>query len=482
MSIFESTNPLDWAALDGIYIDEVTPPPSVVGVPVNVALLVGQFERGSGQIQQVGSAGQLFQDYGNNIAQLGNIALQNKRFGSLKILRVISDDAVAASYAFPDTSSHTAVTFTALWLGAYGNNITVTVAAGSTTGSKYTVHDGNANAVWPDEVYDNVVQSTLATVNPFTASNLIVATKGTYALEPSTAAATNLASGADGTIDDADYQTAIGLSEVANVANIIFLDKYTTATKGYIKTTLGNTEDKMGVIEYGSDVVAATAITDVASYRDTDGRIIYAYPWVNTTINAVSTAVSPASFYAALLSQIPPNIDPAYAANSQYLGGITSLTQSLTRANYISLMAAGISSFEADSDIGIKIKSGIVTQIANSAKVMVFRRRMADFLMQSLAKFLKNYQNAPNSTANQTQAGAGIVAFNRQLEADGLVPKDSEVSTGLASIIDTKSLNTDDSNAAGYFKLLYRRRIYASMRFIVLQADISTGVVVTEVG
>ncbi len=113
---------------------------------------------------------------------------------------------------------------------------------------------------------------------------------------------------------------------------------------------------------------------------------------------------------------------------------------------------------------------------------MVFRRRMADFLMQSLAKYLKNYQNAPNSSANQTQAGGGIVAFNRQLENDGLVPKDAEVQSGKASVIDTKSLNTDDSIANGYFKILYRRRIYSSMRFIVLQADISTSVVVTEVG
>lgn len=483
MSIFESTNPLDWAALDGVYIDEITPPPSVVGVPANVACLVGVFERGSNQIQQVGSAGELFQAYGNNLNYAGMVELQNKKFGALKIIRVVASDAAAATKSFNNASSSSAVAFTALWKGVYGNNIKVTIAAGSTSGSKYTVHDNNANAVWPDEVYDNVVITTIAASNPFVHSNLIVGTAlRTDQGEPATAAATVLATGSDGTVADSDYLAAITKSEIQNSCNVLWIDSQNTTRKGYLKTSMGNTQDKMCLINGANGDSVSAAITEVASYRDVDGRIIYAYPWVFSSIGGNQTAVQPSSFYAALLSQVPPNIDPAWAQNSQYLSGITSLVSNLTRADYINLMAAGISALEADSDIGIKIKSGVVTQISNPSKVMVFRRRMADFLMQSLAKFLKNYQNAPNSAANQTQAGGGIVAFNRQLENDGMVPKDAEVQSGKASVIDVKSLNTDDSIAAGYFKILYRRRIYSSMRFIVLQADISTGVVVTEVG
>ncbi len=481
MSIFQSSNPLDWAALDGIYIDEVTPPPSVVGVPTNIALLVGQFERGSGEIQTIGSVGELYQDYGNNIDYGGNVALQNKRFGSLKIIRVVASDANASTKDFLNSSSATAITFSALWKGAYGDNITVKIESGSTSGKKYTIHDGNENAVWPDETYDNLAIADIVD-STFANSNLIAATVGSTALEPSNVSATQLADGDDGSVADADYLDAITLSEVANSCNVIFLDEYNGTRNGYLKSTLANTQDKMAVLAGADDDEVSDAITDVANFRDTDGRMIYTFPWVYTTVVATSTLVNAASFYAALISQVPPNIDPAFAANSQYLGGITSLAQSLSRTDYINLSAAGISALEADSDIGIKIKSGVTTQIANSAKVMVFRRRMADFLMQSLAKFLKNYQNAPNSRDNQTKAGGGIVAFNRQLEFDGLVPKDSEVNTGKASVIDTRSLNTDDSIAQGYFKILYRRRIYSSMRYIVLQADISTSVVVTEVG
>lgn len=481
MSIYQSSDPTEWGSLDGIYIDETSPPPSVTGVPANVAMIVGQFERGSPEIQGVGSTGELYQNYGNNIAKKGNIALQNKKFGLLKIVRVVASDAVAATHAFLNASSATALSFSALWKGAYGNNITVKIEAGTSTGKKYTVHDGSANAVWPDEVYDNIAIATI-NANTFINSNLIVCTVASAVAEPANIAATALSTGVDGTVADSDYQTAIGKTEVANSCNILFLDEYTTARKGYLKTTMANTGDKMCVMNNAAASSVATVVTDVASYRDTDGRIIYSFPWVYTTIQGISTLVAPSPFYAALLSQISPKIDPAYAANTQYLSGLESLELNLTRADYKNLMAAGISAFEIDSDIGPKVKSGVVTQILNSAKVMIFRRRMADYIIQSLAKFLKNYQDAPNSAKNRDQVGGQVTAFNRQLEISELVPKDSEVSTGKASIIDTKSLNTDDSIAQGYFKLIYRRRIYSSMRFIVLQADISEGVVVTEVG
>lgn len=483
MSIFESTNPLDWSALDGVYIDETAPPPNVQGVPVNVAIICGQFERGPLGMQSIGSVGELYQQYGNNLAYAGLVALQNKKFGSLKVIRVAAAAAVAASRAFVNATPVSIISFAALWEGAYGNNIKVTIAAGSTSGSKYTIHDANPNAVWPDEVYDNVVISAiLPASNPFANSNLIVATVLSTATEPSAIGATNLTSGSDGSVANSDYQASILKSQVSGAGNVLFLDLYNSTRNGYLKASMAATTDKMCLVcgQAGDNV--ATAITDVANDRDTDGRLIYAYPYVYTAIGGVPTEVNPASFYASLLSQIAPNIDPAYAANAQFLSGITSLAIDLQRSDYISLAAAGISSFENDPRLGIKIKSGVVTQIANSSKIMVFRRRMADFLVQSLGNFLLNYENAPNSVENQRKLLSGMRTFNTLIEDEGLVPKDSEVQNGKASVIDGVSLNTNDSIAAGFFKVLYRRRIYSSMRYIVLQAEIGESVVVTDQG
>lgn len=485
MGVYSSTNPLDWTALDGIYVDDTSPPPSVTGVPANTAILVGQFERGSPNVQSVGSNGVLYQLYGNNSAFSGIQALLNKKFGLLKVVRVVAASGAApAAKTFTYTTGPVSIiTFTALWTGAYGNNIQVTIAAGTSQGSKYTIHDANPGAVWPDEVYDNVLITAVGST--FAGSNLITATVVASSHEPSAAAATNLTSGSDGSIADTDYQTAIqAQTQASGVGNILFLDSYSSTRNGYLKASMAATTDKMCLVTGQAGDSVATAVTDVANCRDTDGRLIYAFPYVYTTISGHSTEVNPCSFYASLLSQIAPNIDPAYAANDQYLTGIDSISLALQRSDYIALMNAGISAFELDPDLGVKVKSGVVTQIVDSSKIMIFRRRMADYIIQSLTKFLKNYQNAPNSAQNQTAVNSAMVSFNTLLEGPagqaGIVPKNSEVSTGKASLIDTKSLNTDDSIAAGLFKILYKRRIYSSMRFIVLQTDIGESVVVTE--
>ena len=483
MGIFRTTDPTQWNQVDGIIIDEVSPPPSIGGVPANIAILVGQFERGPAVLTEVGSVGEVYEIFGNNLGYSGQLALQNKKFGSLKIVRVVASDAAAGSKAFV-SSSTSRITFNAKYKGIYGNSIQVKIEAGTTSGSKYTIHDSNSGAVWPDEVYDNVAVT--MTVQQLTTifgnSKLVgVPTINSSAAEPSTCALTSLTAGSDGTVADTDYQTAIGVQEIEAAGNILFLDAYNSTRRGYLKTSMANTTDRMALLCGLAGDSVATAITNVASCRDTDGRLIYAFPYVLSTIQGVQQTVQPCSFYAALLSQTAPNIDPAYAANSQYLAGIDGLEMALTRSNYISLMAAGISALENDADIGIKVKSGVVTQIVDTSKLMIFRRRMADYLTYSTAKFLKAYQNAPNSQENRIAAIAAIKNFNGKMELEKLVPKDSEVKSGKASLIDGDSLNTDSSIAAGYFKILWKRRIYSSMRFIVLQAEIGESVVVTEV-
>jgi hypothetical protein len=482
MGIYRSTNPTDWNAVDGIIIDEVSPPPSVNGVPANIAILVGQFERGpAATLTEVGSVGELYELFGNNLNYGGNVALLNKRFGSLKVVRAVAAAAIAATKVFNHSATAT-ITFTAKYLGAYGNNITVKIEAGSTQGSKYTIHDGNSGSVWPDEVYDNVlITSSSATLSAlFGNSNLIaVPTVQASANEPDTAAATALLTGSDGSIADTDYQTAITAQELEAAGNVVFLDAYNSTRVGYLKTSMANTTDRMALICGTAGDSVSTAVAAVASDRDTDGRLIYAFPYVYTTVNGVNTKVNPCSFYASLLSQTAPNVDPASAVNVQYLAGINGLELNLKRSDYVSLVAAGISAFENDQDLGIKVKSGVVTQISNTAKLMVARRRMADYIGYSVAKYLKNFQNAVNSAENQNNAVAGIVQFNRNLEASGLVPTDAEVQNGKASIVDGKSLNTNGSIAAGYFKILYKRRIYSSMRYLIFQAEIGESVVVT---
>jgi 23S rRNA U2552 (ribose-2'-O)-methylase RlmE/FtsJ len=479
MGIFRSTDPTTFDDVDGIVINESAPAPNVAGVAANVGLLVGQTQRGPSTVTEVSSIGEFHEIFGKSLTHGVNIALKNKKFGRLKIVRVVASDGVVASKAF-QSSTTDRITFSALAKGAYGNNIQVKIESGTTVGKKYTIHDNNSYAVLPDEVYDNVEIASID-ANTFAASKLVSAVVNSSAAEPTNAAYTNLASGAEGTVADTDYQTAIALCEVEKIGNFICLDSYNATRNGYLKTHVANTQDKMALLAGAESDSVSTAIAAVASLRDTDGRLIYCYPWIQTSLDGVLTQTSPAPWMLSILTQTAPNVDPAYAKNVQFMAGALDLKLALTRTNYINLKNAGICAFEKDDDLGgIKPKSGIVTQILDSSKVMIMRRRMADFLTDSVGLFLKNYQNAVNSKQNRSLVKGAMLAFIDSLERDGILPKDADVQGGKAKLVDTESLNTNASIAAGFFKILWRQRIFSSMRYIVLQAEIGESVVVTE--
>jgi hypothetical protein len=484
MGIFRSTDPTTWDDVDGIIINESAPAPNVQGVPANIAIIVGQTERGPVELTEVGSIGEFFELYGKDQSRGVNKALRNKKFGRLRVIRAVAAAADTAEQTFDDGGGTPVdiIKFVAKQgVGAYGNNIQVKIEAGSSSGKKYTIKDTTPGTVMVQEVYDNVAIASVVSSAVFAGSLLVTAEVLATSAEPANVAFTALAGGTDGSIADADYQTAIAKAAVEGAGNFIFLDAYNDTRNGYLKTHVADNPDKMAILcgQEGDSVSAA--ITDVADYRDTEGRLIYAYPYLQTSFDGVLEYVPPASFYASILSQTAPNIDPAFTANAQFLSGVTGMKVQLSRANYVQLQAAGISAFEFDSDVGFKIKSGIVTQIANSSKLTVLRRRMADFLTNSAGRFLKNYQNAVNSKENRTLVKGALMGFVTSLENDGILPKDSEVQGGKAKLIDTESQNTNSSIAAGFFKILWRQRIYSSMRYIVLSAEIGESVVVTEV-
>lgn len=602
MSIFRTNDPTQFDDVDGIIVDESAPPSQIQGVSTNVAILVGQFQRGPSELTSVGSIGEFHEIYGKS-SFLGNLQLKNKKFGRLKCIRVVASDAEKAEFTFTDgagtaaevftvttvadvssslnnkyflfetissagvktpryawfnvggagvdpgvsgrtghavafTANSTAdqvasaiqavltavadlgatvltnvvtatsdnfgnvedatagnsgftllttvqgngpdrIKFTAKTEGAYGNNIEVTIAAGSVSGKKYTVVDTNTDAVIAPEVYDNVAIASI-TAATFAGSQLVDVTVLSSAAEPSNVADQALAGGSDGTIVNSDYSDAIDRAAVEGAGNFLFLDEYNSTRNGYLKLHAAATQDKICLLA-GPEVQSVSAVVaDVASYRDTDGRLIYAYPWVQSQIDGALQYTTPASWYASILSQTSPHIDPAFAGNTQFLGGMTKLKLDLSRDDYIQLKEAGVSGFEFDRDIGFKIKSGVVTQILDSSKVMVFRRRMADYLTDSIAIFLKLYQNGVNSVDKRTEVKAQILDFIQRNEQAGILPSNKDVESGLAKLVDTESLNTDSTIALGFFKILYKQRIFSSMRYIVLQAQIGESVVVTE--
>ena len=478
-SVFRTNNPLEYAEVDGIVIDETAPAPGVQGVGTGVAILVGQFQRGPFALTRVADMTDFHTKFGKSSFS-GNKQLKNKKFAALKIIRVIASDAVKATRTFASAVPTNTIKFDAKDKGAYGNKIKVTIEAGSVSGKKYTIQDTNDGMTefYQDEVYDNVAITGAAAA--MAGSKLVDVTVLSTVGEPANAAATALASGSDGTVADGDYEDAIALAEADGAGNILFLDVYNQVRNGYLKVHAGLTQDKMVICAEEEADLTSDNETDVALLRDTDGRIIYASNWVQTTIDGASEYTSPASWLASIMSQTSPHVDPAYAGNAGLMFGATGLKKQLTRDDYKRLMAAGVCAFEFDADIGFKPKSGIVTQIANSSKLTILRRRMADWMTGSWAKFMKVYQNDVNSADKRNAVIAALLAWDTQQESLGILPKDSEVTGGKAKLYDGKSLNTNDTIAQGKFFIKIKRRIYSSMRFIVFKAEIGESVVVTE--
>lgn len=596
--IFRSTDPLVWDDIDGIYINEVTPPPSVVGAAANVAILVGQTERGLQALTELSGVQDFYERFGKNSAYGVHTALLNKKFGRLKLVRVIASDAVLATKTFSSI-----ITFSAKQgKGAYGNNIQVKIEQGSSSrndthtilcvadssdsldgtyfilpdasgtvafwidtdnsgtaepshgadrsveittiatddsastvatkvaaaieadsaftasastatvtaslvaygdtddnaaagdagftitntvtgvdsGKKYTIKDTSTNAQLPEEVFDDILVASVVSTT-FSGSLLCdVTVDDAESGEPANASFTALASGSDGTVGDTDYEDAIALAAVEKAGNVLFLDAYNDARNGYLKVHAAATTDKMVILGGSEAQTFAEWLADLPNYRDTDGRIIYPFGWVETRIDGVLDYTSPASWIASIFSQTPPYKALSLVDNAQMLAGVTSLKNPLTRAQQVQADAAGGLTLEFDEDFGFLVKNAVTTQIANSSKKTVLRRRMADYLTASAGTYLKNYSNAVNSAGNRRLVKSALLDFISRQENDGILPKDSEVENGVAKSVDIDSLNTNSSVGLGFFKIAWKQRIYSSMRYIVLSVEIGESVVVTE--
>lgn len=607
MGIFRTNDPTQFDDIDGIVVDEQAPPSQISGVAANVGILMGQFERGpEGLSLALSSTREQQEVYGNDKSKSGNKQLLNKRFGQLKIIRVVASDAVKATLTVDSK-----IKFDAKSKGVYGNSLSVTVEnatldqaavaqvevltavadvsdsldgqgfilqddAGSVAfwidtddsgttipawasaadraveittivtdddastvggklatavgadskfgasavgaavtithtpagarsaggadgdsagfsfststegsdaidgGSKYTIKDGNSSSVIPDEVYDNIKIAEI-TGNTFQGSKLVdVTVLDSGSGEVANQAETNLATGSDGTIADTDYESAMAAAEQARAGNVLFLDSYNTVRNGYLKTHAAATQDKMVICCGAQGDTRATIISKASNLRDSDGRIILAWPYVQTTIQGSQELTPPASWVASIFTQTAPNVELSYTGNTGFLAGITDLEFKEGRNGYIALDNAGVMALEQDLDIGYVVKNSVTTQLANTAKKPVLRRRMTDFLTDSIALFLKNFQNAVNSKEKRDEIKGAILEFDSRLVRDRVLPGEQDVVGGQPVLVDTESLNTDDVVAAGQVRIIYRRRIFSSMRYIVLQAEIGTSVVVTE--
>jgi hypothetical protein len=239
-----------------------------------------------------------------------------------------------------------------------------------------------------------------------------------------------------------------------------------------------------------SEAVSDTA-PGVGAYRNE--RVFYSWPGARHLVpEATGTDITGAdgvayddgildepfnTWLASLLSMLAPELnpgqstDPVPLAFSPILGTQRGLDAPLSMPDYITLRARGVAGLRVDNDLGAVIQSGITSSLIAGEK-NISRRRMDDFITDSLAVALKPFNKRLMSQALRDAAMATCDAFLSQL-----LSIDNPAAQRIAGYtLDDQSANTDDSLAAGIYVILVNVRLLASADFILLQATIGENV------
>ena len=242
----------------------------------------------------------------------------------------------------------------------------------------------------------------------------------------------------------------------------------------------------------------ATAIGDTAPGvgANRSERVFYSWPGALTYVpEAVNINIAKADsgvtstgiidvpgngWLAAVCSNLPPERNPGQAAEPvptvmAPVLGIQRGVSALTMTDYINLRAKGICGLRIDKTSGPIFQSGVTTSLIAGTK-NINRRRMADFIEDSLANRLVQLSKLPLTNAFKDAAVIEVVAFLDEL----LSPNNAAAQRINNYEVDTKSGNTPELEAKGIYVIIVRVRTLATADFIVVQAEIGEGVVITR--
>ena len=473
--IFRTNSPLQYSALDGVITSEIAPPLGVLRSGANNTFFLGRFQKGpANDPTLIASVAELQEKFGSGYP--GNEALRLKRWSNVYILRVVAANAIKAKADLENSANVTLLVLTAKDSGKYGNTITVAISEGTMASTKkLTVKQGEVI-----EVFDNLKTAGLdnAALAALIPSNLVVATEAHATLQPEDLDETALTGGTDGTVAGTDYATALENAGVPVSGKIFFADNQAADVKAALSNHIKLNQD--GICVLGPENLTTSvddAVTDAQTYQDTNGRVLYAYNPPGFLVGSEVVYESPVFLLSSILNNSSPHVSPSAAQNSEFTQTAVRVRKNLSRADLIKCKDAGIMAFENDIDLGVRI----VSPVTGDPNTSVLRRRMSDFYIASVARFLKNYQGQPNSMITRAAIKSAIVNFDDGLINDGILPSDAELEDGgKARLIKTEGITSDVEKARGILKVEIKRRLFASARFIVLIAEIGESVTISE--
>lgn len=238
---------------------------------------------------------------------------------------------------------------------------------------------------------------------------------------------------------------------------------------------------------------STTVEPGVGAYRDQ--RVIYCFPAASTFFPPIALLgaaggtgfnntgiidVGADGFMATVLSQLAPEENPGQ--QTPFLDAVVGLESSpnakgYVMDDYVAFRASGIAALRIAAGTAI-FQSGVtsVDPLVQPNLRNIARRRMADFIQDTLALRLASFGKKLSTIRRRSAITAEIRAFMTGL----LSPNNPAAQRIGGFLLDAKSANTKQLLAAGRFRIILNVQTLASLDSIELQTEIGESVDVTE--
>lgn len=499
--IYFSNNPVDWQALEGLYISEQKPPGFIRGIDMSVVGFVGKCVRGPTTLQDIASPGRFLEIYGGRDytktgtggTRIGEVhgALLNKQFGKIVVGRVVSSTAATAtlnlSNAVPTVIARVDASSPGLWANG---------ATGGLVASVVNATDGDANhwnlkikyqgrEILAENLNTQSGSDNLLAVVGDDAGNLFTVTKFADG-RPINLADTNLAGGTEPALVDADYTNQLtNMANKVGVSVVVIPEAPPTpaTVNGVIVTLASTVKDRVFLTWSGvvSQSASANKTAKLAQITTPSDRIVWCYNTPKTLDTDTLTKIDqgPHVWLASIISQTHPSVHKGAHETGKYLAGVASVDKpALTRDELKDLRANGITTLEDLGDDGFLFRS-VVTTTTEPGLTELSRRLMTDFLQLSAGARLKSFPKSKNTKKQRAREMGELIAFSRELQAegDGKTIDDDSDEIGPGFLVDKASVNTDKQRGKGLEVTLWKVRLVNHELYLVLQTEVGTGVV-----
>jgi hypothetical protein len=306
---------------------------------------------------------------------------------------------------------------------------------------------------------------------------------------------------------DAQYVTAIdatkSINTVAKEVNVLYSARQSNAVRRMVRSNVLEASaigcfGRMGLVRPPLGTTRDQARSTIAepgvgAYRDQ--RVIYTWPQAATFVPIIGrrglaagkgfTAdgvvdVGADGFMASILSQLAPEENPGQ--QTTFTDGVVGLESSPNAAgleigDYIALKASGIAALRIDDGTAI-FQSGVtsVDPGLNPNLKNIARRRMADFIQDTLARRLKTFGKRLNTLQRRRAITVEIRVF-----MESLLSRNQPSFQRIAGYtLDSKTGNTPELLAQGLFRIVNTVKTLSSLDAIVLESTVGETVEVTE--